>query len=88
MAFLFNGLEEILMGVIKATAHSDSRMEDAERLENALKAIYGDHYDSAYKKPCTGLTHDDFLEIVKRKKNGEAVEAVTEQPSPIRRGVS
>lgn len=72
---MFNGFEHILMAVIKESAHSDDRVSDEERYDNAMKAMFGDFYEPTYTKTPTMISHAEIKCILYLQKSGLSLQA-------------
>lgn len=71
----FNGLEQILMAVIKVTAHSDNSVSDEQRFDNAMKALFGEFYSLTYTKNPAQISHEEINSIIGLQKSGLSLQS-------------
>lgn len=74
----FNGFEEILMAVIKNTAHAKGH-SDEKRFDEAMKALFGKNYKVYAPQLNAGISDADIRKILKKEAGGESLEGAIKQ---------
>jgi hypothetical protein len=75
----FNGLEQILMAVIKATSHSNDLISDERRFDNAMRALFGEFYSLTYRKNPAQVSQREINTIVGLRNSGLSLQSAIRQ---------
>ena len=81
---MFNGLEQIIMYVIKNSGHSDELLTPEQRYDNVMNALFGDYYPRHHIKPPAGSTLEEVMDIRDLNRSGVNISRAVRKVTSMR----